>query len=144
MANKIPLWINILQGILILIMLSQAYQFYFDHAAILASGITINEVPDYNLIYEFAGRTATMAIVSIFIMVSQDVKLFLVMFLMNLLREFQETIIDPLFPLINAPLSPTGDLIVHILIVGIELIAFIRLYKMSRSLKEKESEIRTS
>ena len=77
--------------------------FIFDHEAVLSSEIKIDGVPDFNLIYEFAGRTATMAIVSIFIMYSQNVKLFIVMFLMNLLREIQETIIDPLFPLTNAP-----------------------------------------
>ena len=85
-------------------------------------------MPDLNLIYEFAGRTATMAIVSIFI----------VLFLMNLLREIQETIINPFFPLTNVPLSLTGDLIAHIVIVGIELIAFIKLYKMSKELRKNE------
>ena len=89
--------------LLIRILLQQTYLFYFDHEAVLSSGIKIDGVPDFNLIYEFAGRTATMAIVSIFIMYSQNVKLFIVMFLMNLLREIQETIIDPLFPLTNAP-----------------------------------------
>ena len=118
--------------LLIRILLQQTYLLYFDHKAVLSSGIKIDGVPDLNLIYEFAGRTATMAIVSIFIMYSQNVKLFIVMFLMNLLREIQETIIDPLFPLTNAPLSPTGDLVAHIVIVGIELIAFIKLYKMSK------------
>lgn len=144
MNTKIPLWINILQGVLILIMLSQVYQFYLDHDAVLASGITIQSVPDYNLVYEFAGRTATMAIVSIFMMLSQNVKLFVAMFLMNLLREAQETIIDPLFPLANAPASPTWDLITHIVIVAIELVAFIKLYKMSKELKRDTSVIQTS
>ena len=98
----------------------------------MASGVKIDGVSDLNLIYEFAGRTATMAIVSVFIMYSQNVKLFIVLFLMNLLREIQETIIDPFFPLTNAPLSPTVDLISHIVIRGIEIIAFIKLYKMSK------------
>ena len=144
MKTKIPLWINIVQGILILIMLSQVYLFYVDHDAVLASGITIQSVSDYNLVYEFAGRTATMAIVSIFIMFSQNVKLFIVMFLMNLLREIQETIIDPLFPLLNAPVSPTWDIIIHVVIVAIELIAFIKLYKLSTELKINASEIQTN
>ncbi len=144
MKTKIPLWINIVQGILILIMLSQVYLFYVDHNAVLASGITIQSVADYNLVYEFAARTATMAIVSIFIMFSQNVKLFIAMFLMNLLREIQETIIDPLFPLANAPVSPTWDIIIHLIIVAIELIAFIKLYKMSTELKTNDSEIQTN
>ena len=130
MKVKIPLWINIVQGILILIMLSQVYQFLLDHKAVLASGITIETVSDYNLVYEFAARTAVMAIVSIVIMVTQDVKLFLAMFLMNVLREGLETIIDPLFPLLNAPVSPVMDLSIHIVIVGIEVLALIKLYKI--------------
>lgn len=144
MKVKIPLWINILQGILILILLSQVYQFLLDHKAVLASGITIETVPDYNLIYEFAARSAVMAIVSIVILFSQDVKLFLVMFLMNILREGFETIIDPLFPLINAPVSPTMDLFLHLIIVTIELLAFIKLYKIYKSFKGKLSEIQTN
>ena len=136
MKVKIPLWINIVQGILILIMLSQVYQFLLDHKAVLASGITIETVSDYNLVYEFAARTAVMAIVSIVIMVTQDVKLFLVMFLMNVIREGLETIIDPLFPLINAPVPPVMDLSIHIVIVGVELLALIKLYKVFKSIKE--------
>ena len=122
--------------LLIRILLQQTYLFYFDHEAVLSSGIKIDGVPDFNLIYEFAGRTAIMAIVSIFIMYSQNVKLFIVLFLMNLLRGIQETIIDPFFPLTNAPLSPTGDLVAHIVIVGIELIAIIKSYKMSKELRK--------
>ena len=84
-----------------------------------------------------------MAIVSIFIMFSENLKLFMVMFLMYLFREIQESFIDPLFPLTNAPLSPTGDLVANIVIVGIELIAFIKLYKMSKELRKNDSEIQT-
>ena len=124
---------------LILIIFQQTNLFYFDHEAVRSSGIKIDGVPDFNLIYEFAGRTVTMAIVSIFIMYSQNVKLFIVMFLMNLLREIQETIIDPLFPLTTAPLSPTGDLVAHIVIVVIELIAFIKLYKISKELRGNDA-----
>ncbi|APD07218.1 hypothetical protein UJ101_01707 [Flavobacteriaceae bacterium UJ101] len=140
MKTKIPLWINILQGLLILIMLSQVYLFFIDHEAVLASGITLQTVSDYNLAYEFGARTLTMAMVSIIIMISQDVKLFLIMFLMNVLREGFETIIDPLFPLLNAPVSPTMDFIMHIIIVGIELLAFITLYTLYKSSKKSVAD----
>ena len=139
MKIKIPLWINIVQCLLILILLQQTYLFYFNHEAVSASGVKIDGVPDLNLIYEFAGRTATMAIVSIIIMFSQNLRLFMVMFLMNLVREIQELFIDPLFPLTNAPLSPTGDLVAHIVIVVIELIAFIKLYKISKELRGNDA-----
>ena len=130
MKVKIPFWINSLQVLLIMIMLSQVYLFYIDIESVIASGVTVNTVSDYNLIYEFAARTATMAIVSIIILFSQDIKLFLLMFIMNILREGQETIIDPLFPLINAPISPMWDLILHVIIVIIEIIALLQLYKL--------------
>lgn len=133
MKVKIPFWINSLQVLLIMIMLSQVYLFYIDIESVIASGVTINTVSDYNLIYEFAARTATMAIVSIIILFSQDIKLFLLMFIMNILREGQETIIDPLFPLINAPISPMSDLILHVIIVTIEIIALLQLYKLSKT-----------
>ena len=133
MKVKIPLWINSLQVLLIMIMLSQVYLFYIDIESVIASGVTINTVSDYNLIYEFAARTATMAIVSIIILFSQDIKLFLLMFILNILREGQETIIDPLFPLINAPISPMWDLILHVIIVIIEIIALLQLYKLSQN-----------
>ena len=125
--SHIPTWINIVQILLTMIVIQQTYQFYFDIDAVSASGITTEGIPNKNLIYEFAGRTGTMAIVSILILLSQDVKLFIIMFVMNVFREGQETIIDPLYPLANAPVAPTTDLILHIIIVAIEVLALIKL-----------------
>tara|TARA_R110001583_G_scaffold31479_1_gene107632 strand:- start:3595 stop:4047 length:453 start_codon:yes stop_codon:yes gene_type:complete len=133
--KKIPMWVNIVQGILILIMLQQVYMFFFDHQAVAASGISVDgSSPNLNLLYEFAARTATMAIISIFVMISQNPRYFIVILLMNLLREGQETIIDPLFPLLNAPVSPMGDLLIHIAIIAIELWAFITVLKIVREM----------
>ena len=133
--SNIPIWINILQVLLLLILIQQTYQFYFDIDAVLASGIQIEGIPNKNLIYEFAGRTGTMAIVSILILLSQDVKLFIIMFVMNVFREGQETIIDPMYPLINAPVTPTIDLVMHIIIVAIEIGALAQLIKIYKSQK---------
>ena len=47
-----------------------------------------------------------------------------------------ETIIDPLFPLANAPMSPTGDFIAHLIIVGIEVWAFIKVYNITKEMDE--------
>ena len=118
-GSRIPTWINIVQILLTMIVIQQTYQFYFDIDAVSASGITIEGIPNKNLIYEFAGRTGTMAIISILILLSQDVKLFIIMYVMNVFREGQETIIGPLYPLANAPVDPTTDLILHIIIVYI-------------------------
>ncbi len=130
---KIPTWISIVQGVLILIMLSQVYLFAMDHDAVRASGITLETVADSNLAYEFAGRTATMALVSLAIMFSKRVELYLAMFGMNVLREGLETIIDPMFPLANAPGSPMWDLIMHLIIVAIEVAAFVKLYRLAKA-----------
>ena len=133
--SHIPTWINIVQILLTMIVIQQTYQFYFDIDAVSASGITIEGIPNKNLIYEFAGRTGTMAIISILILLSQDVKLFIIMFVMNVFREGQETIIDPLYPLANAPVDPTTDLILHIIIVAIEVLALIKLISIYKTRK---------
>tara|TARA_Y100000591_G_scaffold81878_1_gene68949 strand:+ start:354 stop:785 length:432 start_codon:yes stop_codon:yes gene_type:complete len=134
-TSNIPIWINILQVLLLFILIQQTYQFYFDIDAVLASGIQTEGIPNKNLIYEFAGRTGTMAIVSILILLSQDVKLFIIMFVMNVFREGQETIIDPMYPLVNAPVTPTIDLVMHIIIVAIEIGALAQLIKIYKSQK---------
>jgi len=138
--NKIPMWINLLQVLLTLIMLQQVYMFYLDHTAVAASGITVEGVPNLNLLYEFAGRTAVMALVSIIVIVLQNPRYFLVVLLMNLFREGQETIIDPLFPLLNAPMPPIGDFMMHLVILAIELWAFITVLKIVRKMDDQSPE----
>ena len=128
--SKIPIWINILQVLLTVIMLQQVYMYFFDHKSLTSAGIEISGTPQLNLIYEFAGRTLVMAIISIFVLITQNPRYFLVVLLMNIFREGAETIIDPMFPLANAPMTPTADLIAHILIVLIEIFAFIKMYKI--------------
>jgi len=132
-TSPIPTWINIVQILLTMIVIQQTYQFYFDIDVVSASGITTEGIPNKNLIYEFASRTGTMAVISILIMLSQDVKLFIIMFVMNVFREGQETIIDPLYPLANAPVDPTTDLILHIIIVAIEIIALLKLINIFKA-----------
>ena len=132
MKVKIPIWINILQVILTLIMFQQVYQFTLDHQAVAQSGITIEGTPNLNLLFEFAGRTATMAVASLLVIILQNPRYFLVVLFMNLVREGLETIIDPLYPLANAPMSPVNDLIAHLAIVASSygrLLSCIKLLK---------------
>ena len=141
MANpKIPIWINIVQGLLILIMLQQTYMFFLDPQTIAASGIMAEGIPNLNLLYKFGARTATMALLSIIVMITQNPRYFLVILLMNLFREGLETIVDALYPLANAPVSPSIDFIMHIVIIAIELWAFITMYKIVRQMDEKVAE----
>lgn len=98
----------------------------------LGSGISVDSVPMLNLVYEMGARLWVIALASVFVIYTQDVKQYLVVLLMNILREWQETIIDPLYPVLNAPASPTVDFLIHVVIVAIEVIAFIVVYKISK------------
>ena len=140
MKVKIPIWISVLQVILTLIMFQQVYQFTLDHQAVAQSGITIEGTPNLNLLFEFAGRTATMAVASLLVIILQNPRYFLVVLFMNLVREGLETIIDPLYPLANAPMTPVNDFIAHLVIVALELWAFVVLYKIVKKMDANEKE----
>ena len=130
--TKIPIWVNIVQIILTLIMLAQVYMYFFDHQAMADSGIPVDSVPMLNLVYEMGARTLTMAAGAIFVLITQNPKQFLVVLFMNIIREGQEMIIDPLFPLANAPVSPAVDFWAHVVIVAIEVLAFIAVFRIVR------------
>ena len=114
--------------------------FFLDHQAIAASGITTEGIPNLNLLYKFGARTATIALLSIIVMITQDPRYFIVILLMNLFREGLETIVDALYPLANAPVSPSIDFVMRIVIVAIELWAFIATYEIVRQIDEKVAE----
>lgn len=132
---KIPLWVNILQAILILIMITQVYMYFFNHQLIADTGISVDGNPMLNLIYEMGARTLVMVIVSIYVMITQEPKQFLVVLLMNIIREGQEMIIDPLFPVLNAPVTPVVDFGIHVIIVVIEIWAFLTVLRLTNNIK---------
>ena len=129
LKSDIPIWVNVLQVLLTLIMLGQVYMYFFDHDLLAATGVTVNGTPDLNQIYEMGSRTLTMAAASIFVMITQNARQFLVVLFMNILREGTETIIDPLFPIANAPAGPAMDFGMHVVIVAIEILAFVVVWK---------------
>ena len=129
LKSDIPIWVNVLQVLLTLIMLGQVYMYFFDHDLLAATGVTVNGTPDLNLVYEMGGRTLTMAAASIFVMITQNARQFLVVLFMNILREGTETIIDPLFPIANASASPAMDFGMHVVVVAIEILACIMVWK---------------
>ena len=128
--SKIPIWVNIVQILLVLIMLMQVFWNYFNHPLLLEQGVTIGGIPDLNLIYTLGGRTATMAAGAIFVLITQIPKQFLVVLFMNIVREGQEMFIDPLFPVANADATPAVDFGIHVVIVAIEILAFIAVYRI--------------
>lgn len=129
--SKIPIWVNIMQAILIAIMLAQVFMYFFNHEMLLATGVKNDTIPQLNLIYEIGARTLVMAVASIYVMIYQNPKQYLVILFMNIIREGQEMIIDPLFPILNAPASPTMDFLIHVVIVIIEIWAFVTVWKIA-------------
>ena len=130
--TRIPIWVNIVQIILTIIMVAQVYMYFFNHQMMVNSGIPVEGVPTLNLIYEMGARTLVMALGAIFVLITQNPKQFLVVLFMNIFREGQEMIIDPLFPLLNAPASPIADFGIHVVIVAIEILAFIAVLRIAR------------
>lgn len=129
--SQIPTWVNIFLMVLILFMAVQVYWFYFNHQILLDAGITIQGVPDLNIMYTTAGRLVAMIAVSIFVLITQNPNQYLIVLLMSIFREGQETFIDPLFPYDNA--GPAAvDFGMHIIIVALEVWAFIVLYRIAR------------
>ena len=138
--TKIPTWVNIVQIILTIIMVAQVYMYFFNHQMMVNSGIPVKGIPTLNLIYEMGARTLVMALGAIFVLITQDPKQFLVVLFMNIFREGQEMIIDPLFPLSNAPASPIVDFGIHVVIVAIEILAFIAVFKI---VKQEDKNLKT-
>jgi hypothetical protein len=128
----IPLWVNLMQGALILIMAAQVVELFFDHDALAEAGLSTKGEPSLNLLYTTGARLTVMIIISAFVMVTQNAAQFLVVLIMNVAREGFETIIDPLYPMANAPAPPIVDLAIHVVIVSIELAALITVARIHR------------
>lgn len=130
--SRIPIWVNIALIALMFFMGIQVYMFYFDHQSLLDAGITIEGDPDRNIMYTTAGRLVAMIGASIFVLITQNPSQYLVVLLMGILREGQEMFIDPLFPYANSPASPIADFGMHVLIISIEIAAFVAIYRITR------------
>lgn len=132
LKRRIPTWVNAMQVILILIMLGQAYLCFFGHEGWAAAGVSIEGNPSLNIIYETGSRLLVMVVASVYVLITQDARQWLVVLLMNVVREGQEMIIDPLWPVANAPASPMTDFAIHVVIVAIEVAAFATVLAITR------------
>ena len=108
----------------------QGYLFYFNHQFLLDAGITIEGVPDLNIIYTTAGRLLAMTAASVFVLYTQNPNQYLVVLFMSIFKDGQQTLIDPLFPSANA--APLVDFGMHFVIVALEIWAFIIVYRITR------------
>lgn len=129
--SPIPIWVNILLIFLLLPMVAQVYWFYFDHQFLLDAGITIEGIPNLNIIYTTAGRLVAMIAITVFVLFTQNPNQQLIVLLLSIFREGQESFIDPLFPYGNA--GPAAvDIGMHAVIVALEIWAFITVYRIAK------------
>ena len=130
--SPIPIWVNVFLVITVLLMAVQVFWNYFDHQYLLDAGITIEGDPDKNVLYTTAGRLLAMIGASVFVLITQNPAQHAVVWLMSILREGQEMFIDPLFPYANSPAAPIVDFGIHVVIVALEIAAFVTVYRLSR------------
>ncbi len=123
--NKIPLWIYLLQGLLCLILAQQAFSYYqFNYWGEIAS--TDNEKRQ---LLELAGRTLAMLIVGVIVMISRNPHYFVVLFILNIVRETNETFVDTIY---ETDKSPIVNILVHLVIISLEVWALVKAYKISK------------
>ena len=65
-----------------------------------------------------------------FVLYTQEPKQVLVVLLLSIFKDGQQTLIDPLFPYANA--DPTVDLVTHSVVVALEIWAFIVVFRIVR------------
>jgi hypothetical protein len=130
--SPIPIWVNVFLVIVVLLMAVQVFWNYFDHQYLLDAGISIERDPDKNVLYTTAGRLVAMIAASVFVLMTQNPAQHAVVWFMSILREGQEMFIDPLFPYANSPAAPIADFAIHVVIVALEIAAFVTVYRLVR------------
>ncbi len=130
--SPIPIWVNAFLVVTVLLMAVQVFWNYFDHQYLLDAGITIEGDPDKNVLYTTAGRLVAMIGASVFVLITQNPAQHAVVWFMAILREGQEMFIDPLFPYANSPAAPIVDFGTHVVIIALEIAAFVTVYRLAR------------
>ena len=130
--SPIPIWVNVFLVIVVLLMTVQVFWNYFDHDYLLDAGITIEGDPDKNVLYTTAGRLVAMIGASVFVLITQNPAQQAVVWFMGILREGQEMFIDPLFPYANSPAAPIVDFGMHVVIIALEIAAFVTVSRIAR------------
>ncbi len=93
-----------------------------------------------NLIYEMGSRLGVIVAASVFVMITQNPRQYLVVVFMNVVREGTEVFVDPLWPVADTPFSPTADFLIHVVIVAIEVAALVTVWKIIRQADRAEVE----
>lgn len=135
--SPIPFWVNLFLLVIVFFMAIQVYWFYFDHQFLQEAGIAVDGAQNLNILFTTAGRLVAMIAATVFVLITQNPNQYLVVLLMCIFREGQEMFIDPLFPYANSPTSPMTDLIMHIIIVTLEVTAFVVVFRKATSAAAK-------
>ncbi|MDJ0496455.1 MAG: hypothetical protein QNJ89_01400 [Acidimicrobiia bacterium] len=130
--SPIPIWVNVFLVVIVLLMTVQVFWYYFNHQYLLDAGITIEGDPDKNVLYTTAGRLVAMIGASIFVLITQNPAQHAVVWFMSILREGQEMFIDPLFPYANSPAAPIVDFGMHVVIVALQIAAFVTVSRLAK------------
>ena len=88
MTTRIPIWINVLQAVIIAILAFQTYGSYFN-PELLFNGVVSDPVTD-SIINTLAGRNATMLVISIIAIVLQNPKFYSFAFILHFIRDIQD------------------------------------------------------
>lgn len=132
MKTKIPIWINILQVVILAILSFQTYACYFN-PSLLYPGFTVDEVTA-KTIYVLAGRNAVMMVISIIALVRQNPRFYSFAFIMHSLRELQDMFIVPLTG--DSGGVAIGTFFVFLIIFVIpEITAYFKLNKMANEIE---------
>lgn len=130
MKTKIPVWINILQVLILAILTFQTYACYFN-PQLLYTGFTVDSVTA-KMIYVLAGRNAVMMVISIIALIKQDPRFYSFAFLMHSLRELQDMFIVPMTG------EPLAIFFVFLIVFVIpEITAYFKLNKMANELAKE-------
>ncbi|HNJ14955.1 MAG TPA: hypothetical protein PKN81_09455 [Anaerolineales bacterium] len=129
MKTIIPIWINILQAVILAILTFQTYACYFN-PQLLYPGITVDE-NSAKMIYVLGGRNAMMAIISVIALVRQNPRFYSFAFLMHSLRDFQDMFI--------APLTGGGIVVFFVFLIVFvtpEILSYLKLNKMANEMEK--------
>ncbi|MBN8579834.1 MAG: hypothetical protein J0L96_04120 [Anaerolineae bacterium] len=129
MKTKIPVWVNILQVVILAILTFQTYACYFN-PQLLYPGITVDE-NSAKMIYVLGGRNAMMVIISVIALVRQNPRFYSFAFLMHSLRDFQDMFI--------APLTGGGIVVFFVFLIVFvtpEILSYLKLNKMANEMEK--------
>ncbi|MCX6056877.1 MAG: hypothetical protein NTW69_01835 [Chloroflexi bacterium] len=94
MKIKIPIWINLLQVVILGILTFQTYACYLNPKSIYPDFVF--DANTSKMVYTLASRNAVMMVISLIALVRQDARFYSFAFLIHSLRELQDMFIVPL------------------------------------------------